>query len=66
MPMSKFYDLAAGDAEYGSVVTLLREANIHDPNCISAYVADRMLGHVAKEAAVWINRVLSQQVKVTW
>ena len=62
----KFYDLRSAGARYGTRLELVHEpTNIHDPlNCVAAWVvgpwssgqrASHMLGHVAKEAARWLN-----------
>ena len=71
----KFYDLKSVGTRWGDRVRLVKEpTNSHDPLCVAAWVtgtlgaASRtsrtltpplMLGHVAREAARWINPLLS-------
>ena len=60
----KFYDLKSFGTRWGDRVQLIKEpSNPHDPLCVSAWVTGTqhplMLGHVAREAARWINPLLS-------
>ena len=66
----KFYDLRSAGAAWGTKLDLVKEpTNPHDPLCVAAWVPGtpgergvgarpRMLGHVAKEAARWLNPLL--------
>lgn len=66
----KFYDLRSAGAVWGTELNLVTEpTNPHDPLCVAARVPGipgergagarpRMLGHVAKEAARWLNPLL--------
>ena len=73
----KFYDLQSAGARYGTRLKLVREpTNLQDPlNCVAAWVppgpwssdhwASCMLGHIAKEAARWLNPLLDSCFRVT-
>ena len=71
----KFYDLSSVGARWGDRVRLVTEPkNPRDPLCVAAWVTGTregrtspplMLGHVAKEAARWINPLLVGRFRVT-
>ena len=68
----KFYDLREAGARWGTSLRLVKEpSNLHDPLCVAAWVPGSprarplMLGHVAKEAARWLNQLLQPSYRVT-
>ena len=73
----KFYDLYETGARLGlgwesTSLRLVKEpTNLHDPLCVAAWVPGSlrarplMIGHVAKEAARWLNQLLQPPFKVT-
>jgi hypothetical protein len=72
----KFYDLRNVGARYGTRLKLVRKpTNLQDPlNCVAAWVPGpwssghraALLGHIAKETARWLNRLLDSCFRVTW
>ena len=68
----KFCDLHEAGARWGTSLRLVKEpSNLHDPLCVAAWVPGTpkarplMLGHVAKEAAKWLNQLRKPPYTVT-
>ena len=60
----KFNDLPAVNVTYGTEALLHHVENPHGANCISVFVGDLHLGHVAAEVSQYLCNFLPY--RITW